>query len=235
MPYSKYDVDIKKFTDTLPDYLQTPGSYVMNTTRLYHDIMDNYKDIFVDLWKNLDLNHLESNYGLWVQRRTIEKGAPYDFREDDQLWKYNQFLETLCKTYDIIREHPVGILSNRHMIRLLKVKIMGVNFDGTREKLDEILNSLFGQTSKIRFLTQTRNEAHASANVFLIVSGSDTSFDAIDTDLFENGYYFLPILGIVYDYRVVSSDALIYDYTKYDTNNGDTNKYDEGSINLNTL
>lgn len=213
--YSRYDIDINDFIRCFPDYLQTPGSYAMNVTQLFYDIMNSYKNTFVDLWDHLSIDNLEKDYLTWRQQNPTL---------NEEQWKYTILVEKLCKTYDIIREHPVGILTNKHMLRLLKIKIMGVGFDGTREKLETILESLFGKTSPVRFLVQTRNETHAAANVFLIKSNNDISFDQTDEDLFNGGYYFLELLGITLVYDVIPYDALVYDYTNYD----DGKKYDEG-------
>lgn len=213
--YSRYDIDIKKYKRLIPSYLQTPGSNIMNQLELMYDIMNNYKEHIVSIWERFDIDFLQSDYQTWK--------AANPALEDSE-WKYTDLVEKICKTYDIIREHPVGLLTNKHMLRLLKVKIMGVGFDGSREKLEQILESLFGELSSVKYLVQTKNNEHASANVYMIVSTNDTSFDQTDTDLFEGGYYFLEILGIACTYNVIPSDTLVYDYTNYD----DGNKYDEG-------
>jgi len=212
--YSRYDIDIAKYQALLPDYLQTPGSMIMNQLRLMYDIINNYKDVQVDIWEHFSIDKLQADYLGWKNNNPAV---------DDVNWKYTELVENLCGTYDIIREHPVGTLLNNHMLRLLKTKIMGVGFDGTREKLENILISLFGKTSSVQYLVQTRNTEHASANVFIIKSVDDLSFDATDTLLFEGGYYFLGLLGITFIYEVINSDALVYDYTNYDVK-----KYDEG-------
>ena len=214
--YSKYDIDITKYQALLPDYLRTPGSMIMNQLRLMYDIINNYKDDQISIWEHFSIDKLQSDYLLWSAANPA--GLDVD-------WQYTDLVEKLCGTYDVIREHPIGILRNSHMLRLLKVKVMGVGFDGTREKLEAILISLFGTLSSVKYLVQTRNVAdHASANVFIIRSVDDASFDATDELLFEGGYYFLTILGITFSYAVIESDALVYDYTNYD----DGKKYDEG-------
>ena len=213
--YSRYDIDIDKYHKLIPDYLRTPGSIIMNQIQLFYDIINNYKGHMIDIWEHFSIDKLQSDYILW---KTANPAS------DDIEWRYTDLVEKLCKTYDIIREHPVGILSNKHMLRLLKIKIMGVGFDGTREKLEEILNSLFGELSSVKYLVQTRNSEHASANVFIVKSLNDISFDITDESLFEGGYYFLELLGITLFYTVIQSDTLVYDYTNYD----DGKKYDEG-------
>lgn len=213
--YSRYDIDIDKYHKLIPDYLRTPGSTIMNQIQMFYDIINNYKDHMIDIWEHFSIDRLQNDYVIW----SIANPAL-----DDSEWKYTDLVEKICKTYDVIREHPVGILTNKHMLRLLKIKIMGVGFDGTREKLEEILNSLFDESSSVKYLLQTRNTEHASANVVLVTPSNVDIFDAIDEDLFEGGYYFLELLGIQFTYSVITSDTLVYDYTNYD----DGKKYDEG-------
>lgn len=155
----------------------------------------------------------------------------------DEEWKYTDLVEKICKTYDIIREHDViidsvttsMILKNSHMIRLLQIKTMGVGFDGTREKLEELLEALFPkEISSYIYLLQTINNTgtaaeHATANVYLIKTLGDLSMDGVDEGLFLNGEYFLNLLGITLNFDVINRSTLIYDYTSYDNYD-----YDEG-------
>jgi hypothetical protein len=212
--FSSYLTDINTYIDKYPDYLKTPGSIVLNQIQLLYDIFGEFQEQIFDMWQHTSIDFLFSEYLFW-------KSNPSN--TDDNLWKYNDMLEKLCKTFDITREHPVGQLTNRHMLRLLKIKISGVGFDGTKESLNRIVQSLF-QNTTITFLGQTDNTKHASANVYVIKNPDDTGFDATDTLLFEGGYYFLELLGITYDFDVINSNSLIYDINDYD--NG--NKYDEG-------
>lgn len=225
--YSKYELFLENYQGKLPYYLQTPGSTIMNQIQLYYDIMKEYKNSMVDLWRHFDLQETLSEYLLWKQANPSA---------DDSEWKYTDLVEKLCKTYDIIREHPVGLLLNSHMLRLLKVKTMGVGFDGTKEKLEEILEAVFPSSGTITFLAQTvtNGSDHATANIYIIKSLSDTSFDATDEALFEGGYYFLKPLGITLNFDFINESTLVYDSTIYDDNTDDQtddnngNRYDEG-------
>lgn len=217
--FSRYDINIQDYYGKLPSYLQTEGGNALGRIRLLYDIVNDYKNNMVDLWSKFDTDNLLGEYLVWKFNNPLL---------NDSEWKYTDLVEKLCKTYDIIREHPVGLLNNSHMLRLLKIKTMGVGFDGSKEKLEEILATLF--TSNIRYIVQTRNLYHAEANVFLIKSSEDLSFDATDQELFEQGYYFLQLLGITLFFEVVNDDTLVYDYTDYDAtaDGGNDNKYDEG-------
>lgn len=220
--FSRYDIDIKDYYKKLPNYLQTPGGNALGKIRLLYDIVYDYKNNMVDLWSKFNTDNLLAEYLVWKSNNPSL---------DDSEWKYTDLVEKFCKTYDIIREHPVAngtTLRNSHMLRLLKIKTMGVGFDGSKEKLEEILATLF--TSTIRYIVQTVNQSHAEANIFLIKSASDASFDQTDEDLFDEGYYFLELLGITLNFSVVDTDTLVYDYTDYDSiaDGGNDNKYDEG-------
>lgn len=212
MSYDAYDYNIDKYIQMLPSYLQNKGSLIYNEIRLAYDILNNYKNIWVDIWKHLDLDYMENQYFDWKLANPL---LP------DSDWPYNKLLEMLCKTYDINREHPVGVLNNRHLIRLLKVKLMGIGFDGTRKKLMAVIDSVFGNTG-ISIIPITSMNQPATATIYLIRPDNPVYFDDTDQALFEAGYYFLPILGIAYSFITVDSDALIYDYEEYDKNK----KYD---------
>ena len=215
--FSKYDIDIKKYKSLFPYYLQNPGSYAMNETKLYYDIMNNYKNQIIEFWKMLDTDTLERNYMEALRNNPSLNDADY---------KYTYIIENLCKTYDIIREHNVGKLTNKHLIRLLKLKTAGINYDGTKEKLEEILNNIF---ENMNFLFLTDNMSHARAKVYLIKPEDNLLFDDIDKDLFESGYYFLEILGIELEFGVIDAETLVYDYTRYADEPSDPDtKYDKG-------
>jgi hypothetical protein len=221
--FSKYDIDVEKYFGKLPSYLQTPGNNITGQIKLLYDIMNNYKNTIVDLWSSFDINFLLNQYLTWRSQNPLLS---------DSKWKYTDLVEKICKTYDVIREHPEGLLRNSHMLRLLNIKTMGVGFDGTRERLEEILRSIFPEN--IRYIVQTDNSNSANANVFLLRNPADTSFDDIDAALFTQGYYFLKLLGITLTPLLVATDALIYDLTIYnggsiDVDDEDANKYDGGS------
>ncbi len=233
MGFSKYELYLNDYQSKLPDYLQTPGSIIMNQIQLYYDIIKEYKDIMVDIWAHFDLTSTLTEYLKWRKDNPLL---------DDSEWKYTDLVEKLCKSYDIIREHPEGVLLNSHMLRLLKIRTMGVGFNGTKEKLEEILESVFPSSGTVKFLVQTVTNGidHATANVYLIRSTSDTSIDDIDILLFENGYYFLNLMGITLNFDVLNEDTLVYDSTIYDDGDNNNindvnlddeligNKYDEG-------
>jgi hypothetical protein len=219
--FSKYDIDVEKYFGKLPSYLQTPGNNITGQIKLLYDIMNNYKNTIVDLWSSFDINFLLNQYLTWKSQNPLSS---------DSEWKYTDLVEKICKTYDVIREHPEGLLRNSHMLRLLNIKTMGVGFDGTRERLEEILRSIFPEN--IRYIVQTNNSNSANANVFLLKNPADTSFDEIDAALFTKGYYFLKLLGITLTPILVATDALIYDLTIYNggsVDDEDANKYDGGS------
>jgi len=244
--FSKYDLDLQKYYDKLPSYIQTPGGLATGQIRLLFDIMNDYKNNMVDLWSKFNINTLLNEYLVWYLNK-INNSEVYGIDFTDADWKYTDLVEKLCKSYDIIREHPVEldpignpgvgtILRNSHMLRLLKVKVSGVGFDGTKEKLEEILGNIF--TGNLRYIVQTVNQEHAEANIWLIKPSTDLSFDDTDSALFESAYYFLELLGITLNFDVINTDTLVYDYTKYDpydpevidpeTGLPDGNKYDEG-------
>ena len=216
--FSRYDINIQDYYNKLPNYLQTPGGNALGKIRLLYDIINDYKNNMVDLWSKFNTNELLAEYLVWKSNNPSL---------DDSEWKYTDLVEKICKTYDIIREHPVELdpigspgvgttLRNSHMLRLLKIKTMGVGFDGSKEKLEEILATLF--TGDIKYIVQTVNQSHAEANIYLIKSASGDSFDQTDEALFAQGYYFLELLGITLNFSVVNTDTLVYDYTDYDIN-----------------
>lgn len=217
--YSKYLTSVDKYQNKLPSYLQTPGSIIMNTIRLYYDIMDGYRNTIINnVWKQLDINYLLNEYNSWRLANSLA---------DDSDFPYTDFIEKLCRLYEINREHPVDggtVLRNSHMLRLLKTKISGIGFDGSREKLEELLENVVAGTN-ISYFVKTRNNSHAEADVYLVKSTSSSNFDSVDEALFNEGYYFLELLGITLNFDTVEKDRLVYDTTVYDTS-----KYDGGEI-----
>lgn len=198
----QYTYDLKDYTKAYPDYLRNPGNDLMLITELYYDIMNNYKDQIITFWKHLDLNTLESSYIRWLRNDPLP----------GEKWQFTELVEGLCKTYGITREHPVGRLNERHLIRLLKIKTSGISFDGTRKRIEEIYENIF---PNMNFLFISNNSVAASANIYLFKSDSILEFDEIDEALFKNGYYFIDILGISFEFYTVNRGSLIYDYTNY--------------------
>jgi len=183
--------------------------------------VNGYKNQFVNLWRALSIDKLLLEYFIW-------KDNPLNINDED--WPYTDLVEKICKSYDITREHPINsdaddVLKNSHMLRLLKIKTMGVGFDGSKEKLEEILETLFPSDGAQRYVVKTLTTGvdHAAAVVYLIKAADDSKFDATDVELFEGGYYFLKLLGITLTFEFRNRDALLYDNTGYDTN-----KYDGG-------
>lgn len=232
--FSLYEKTLKQYQSKLPDYLQTPGSIIMNQIRLYYDIMETYKTTIKNMWSHFNVELLLDEYYEW---RILNPSA------DDSEWKYTDLIEKLCKTYDIIREHPVEldpienqgvgtVLKNSHMLRLLKIKVMGVGFDGSREKLEEIYNTLFPTGGTITFIFQTlhkdsaNNPLHATARIIVSKPSSILLFDDVDVALFNGGYYFPNLLGITIEPYIITSTTLFYDLTNYD----DDKKYDNGGL-----
>lgn len=231
MDFSKYYKRLETYQGKLPTYLQTPGSIIMNQIQLFYDIMEGYKQVVIEnLWQNLNIDFLLSEYFSWRDKNPTA--------DDDLDWEYTDLVEKICKTYDVIREHPVGLLRSSHMLRLLKIKSMGVGFDGTKEKLEEILEAVFPADGSIKFVTQTiTNETdHATAKVYLIKAGGYTNFDTLDEDLFEGGYYFLKLLGIKFVFEIINEASLVYDSTIYDDSTENNiedpngNSYDKGGL-----
>lgn len=218
--FSKYDLDLEKYIEKLPSYLQTPGSVLTGQIRLLYDIMNNYKNTMIELWSSFDINLLLNEYLIWVRDNPT-------LSNDDANWSYTEFVENLCKTYDVIREHPEGILKNSHMLRLLNIKTMGVGFDGSREKLEEILKNIF--PTNTMYVIQNHPTLSATANVFLFRNPEDSSFNLLDETLFQEGFYFLKLLGITLIFDIIDDDALIYDLTTYSQLNIVENKYDGGT------
>lgn len=215
--YNKYLFDLNKYQNKLPSYLQTPGSIIMNTIRLYYDIMDGYQNTIINnLWRQLNIDYLLNEYNSWSQKNPSA---------DDSEFPYTNIIEKLCILYEINREHPVDggtVLKNSHMLRLLKIKILGIGFDGSREKLEELLSNIVFGTG-LSFFVKTKHTDHATADVYLIRSSSQSNFDSTDEALFNEGYYFLELLGITLNFDTIEKDDLIYDTTIYDTS-----KYDGG-------
>lgn len=225
--FSKYDYKLKDYEELFPDYLQSPGSYTMHLTRLKYDLMNNFKNVIIDFWSKLDSNNLEEDYIIWRRNNP-------DL--DENLWPYAEMTSNICKTYGIRREHEVGLLTFKHMLRLLKVKKAGVGFDGTRESLNNLLKELLpGITFVASTLTSLKGDPSvghvpATADVHLIRPENDsTFFDDIDERLFEGGFYFLNILGINFRFEIRDSTDLLYDYTKYADDPSDPEtRYDKG-------
>lgn len=223
MPYSEYDIPKTKYSRLLPAYLQNEGTNIMNIARLYYDIINNYKERAIEFWKLFDIDSLENEYITW------KKANP---ALNDSEWMYTDFLEKICKSYQVTREYysfyaidnllETGsiLLNNLHMLRLLKIKRATVGYDGTRESLEAMLsrtlNNKYRASSdpEIKFVlqTQTNLNDHASLNVLIIKPAVESIlWTTYDDYLTYDNQYFVQLLGIAVVCEPIDSDALVYD------------------------
>ena len=228
MPFTEYDIPKNKYSRLLPAYLQNEGTNMMNITRLYYDIINNYKERAVELWKLFDIDSLENEYITW------KKANP---ALNDSEWMYTDFLEKICKSYQVTREYysyyainealETGsiLLNNLHMLRLLKIKRATVGYDGTREALETMLartlNNKYRSVAdpEIKFVLQTRTNVndHASLNVYIIKPAVQSIlWTTYDDYLTYDNQYFVALLGIAVECEPIDSDALVYDVNSYD-------------------
>lgn len=240
MSFNEYEIDRVKYIKMLPSYLQGPGTSIYNSTYLKSGILEEFKNRVVEFWELFDLDRLELKYRLW---RENEEDLVGPDNVDDQKWIFTDFLENLCKSFNITREYysfyannpenfqgetnwkaPGNVLlSNQNMIRLLKMNRAGAGFNGTRESLEEIITNVFrnkitelGEENLINFFIKTDTENHATLRVYLVRPRRDSYFwTEIDDYLAYDGRYFLNLLGIEVLFDIVDSDTLIYDSGNY--------------------
>jgi len=230
--FSKYDIPVVKYSRMFAAYLQNDGTQLMNKVKFKYDLINEYKERVVEFWSLFDINYLESAYLAW------RKDYPDFNAYPDSDWIFTGFLENICKTYQITREYfsywatttedpdnlgnnyETGgvLLNNLNMIRLLKIRRSSVGFNGTRESLVAILeNALTG----IDFILRTKTETgkHAELQVYIIrpdVVDGDVLWTDNDLYLAQDNEYFIQLLGIVTDFEIVDSTALIFDAKRYD-------------------
>jgi len=231
--FSEYDIPKIKYSRLLPAYLQNEGTSLMNRVRLHYDIINNYKNRIVEFWKLFDIDALENEYINWKKANLLV---------DDAEWIYTDFLEKICKSYQVTREYysfyavdqalETGsiLLNNLHLLRLLKIKRATVGFDGTREALESMLsrtlNNKYRSVSdpEIKFVLQTRTNQndHASLNVYIIKPAVQSIlWTTYDDYLTYDNQYFVALLGIAVECEPIDSAALVYDVNAYD----DTQEY----------
>lgn len=240
--YQEYFDDFERdyFNRALPGYLLNEGTTLYNEWKFHWDLYNNMIAAWVDnRLKPLDLLQLLVDYYIWVEDDEGRKSKYIlgDYGEDEEFRHY-WIINTWCSFYGIKDIHPlIGKISLAHRIRLLKIAARQRMFDGSKRAMKNILEDLnFGSGIGISIVTQTGDDddddnsptISATAHCYITKPNSEPSveFNMHDEILFENGYYNLEILGIVYEFTVLSSDALVYDIEthKYD----DDKKYDKG-------
>ena len=229
--YDAYAISKEKYKRLFASYLQTEGTQLMNKVRLQYDLINNYKEQIIEMWKLFDIDYLENLYITWKRANPTS---------EDSEWKYTEFLENICKSFQITREYysyyaiTEGLattnllLNNLHMIRRLKIRRAAVGFDGTRESLVEILrNSLNNRYSseanaEIKFILRTVTEVgkHAVLQVYIMKPASDdVIWNEYDDYLVYDGEYFVQLLGIEAICEPLTSDTLVYDLSNFDDSN----------------
>lgn len=175
---------------------------------------------------------------------------------NDSEWIYTGFLENICNSYQITREYysywatttedpdnpnnmyETGniLLNNLNMIRLLKMKRTSIGFDGSREKLIEILSTSLNNrysndaNAEINFLLRTVTEVnnHASLQIYIIkpsTSTDDIIWTNYDLYLAKDNKYFIELLGISTLFDVLEADTLVFDISTYDGPEGQEKRY----------
>jgi len=232
--FSAYDIPVNKYKKMYAAYLQNDGTQLMNKVIFQYDLINQYKERIVEFWSLFDIDWLENEYIKWKRANVLV---------DDSEWVYTDFLEKICRTYQITREyysywaidngHETTniLLSNLNMIRLLKIRRAATGFDGTRESLVKILERTLTNkyssdaNSEIKFVLRTNTDAgvHATLQAYIIKPVTTTS-DIIWTDydlyLAKDGQYFIDLLGIATAFEVISSATLVYDIGQYTDDDG---------------
>lgn len=232
------DFTVDYFNRFLPAYLLNEGTTLHGEMKLYWDLMNNTREKWIqNIMMPLDIGKLLAEYLKWVH----DEGDPvvyldpsYTHEQDKQFQHYNLIIK-ICSLYGITRVHEVGALSLAHMLRLLIFKTGMRLFDGSKRRLMEIYDNIsLGEAMRFRIQTETGDDigvagTSATCKYRLLrgVLASTVEFNSTDDALFNGGYYNIEILGIVYNYDIVGTNALIYDNAsmKYD----DDKEYDGGS------
>ena len=234
--FSNYNIPEDKYKKMFAAYLQNEGTQLMNKVLFKYQLINNYKDRITEFWNLFDIDWLENEYITW--KRANSSTA-------DSEWIYTDFLEKICKSYQITREYysywaidtdnpddpgnkyETGniLLNNLNMIRLLKIKRAAIGFDGTRESLVAILSSSLNNrystdaNSEINFILRTQTESHAGLQVY-IIKPATTAGDIVWTDydlyLAKDNEYFIQLLGIATEFEVIEGDTMVYDISLFD-------------------
>jgi hypothetical protein len=234
--FSKYNIPESKYKRMFASYLQNEGTQLMNKVLFKYQLVNNFKERVVEFWSLFDIDWLENEYITWKRANSST---------EDSEWIYTDFLEKICKSYQITREYysywaittdnpddpgnkyETGniLLNNLNMIRLLKMKRSAIGYDGTRESLVEILSSSLNNkystdaNSKINFILKTQTETHASLLVYIIkpaTASGDIVWTNYDLYLAKDNEYFVQLLGIVTTFEVIDGDTMVYDISPYD-------------------
>lgn len=243
--YKEYLDDFEQdyFVRFLPGYLLNEGTTLWHEWRFYWELLDNLRKNWIKArLVPFNIQMLLNDYLGWIKddsdRKTDYESAEPTYSYDED-YKHYKFILSICSFYNIGDIHPVaGRLSLAHQLRLLLFATRKRLFDGSKQRVEEIFNNIeLGAGMKLVIQTMTGDEDEigtqpATCILSLIKSteGASYLFNETDQTLFTNGFYNIPVLGIVYTYRVVNSDALVYDIkvSKYD----DDKKYDRGETSL---
>lgn len=229
--FSTYDIPVEKYKKMIASYLQNDGTQLMNKVLFRYQLINNYKNKLVEFWSLFDIDWLENEYINWKRANPAV---------DDSEWIYTDFLEKICKSYQITREYYSYyaiaealettniLLNNLNMIRLLKMKRAAIGFNGSREGLVEILSKSLNNrysndaNAEINFVLRTVTEVgnHASLQVYIIkpsTAASDIVWTDYDLYLAKDNQYFVQLLGITTEFEVIDTDTLVFDISDYDT------------------
>lgn len=245
--YKEYLDDFEQdyFVRFLPGYLLNEGTTLWHEWRFYWELLDNLRKNWIKArLVPFNIEMLLNDYLGWIKSSSARKN---DYESDEPTYSYDEdyehykFILSICSFYNIGDIHPVaGRLSLAHQLRLLLFATRKRLFDGSKQKVEEIFNNIeLGAGMKLVIQTMTGDEngidtQSATCKLSLIKSESAEGFSYLfnktDQTLFNGGFYNIPILGIVYEYDIINSDALVYDIevSKYD----DDKKYDRGETSL---
>lgn len=243
--YKEYLDDFEQdyFVRFLPGYLLNEGTTLWHEWKFHWELLDNLRKNWIRArLVPFNIEMLLVDYLGWIESSGGRK-ADYESAEPtysyDENYEHYKFILSICSFYNIGDIHPVaGRLSLAHQLRLLLFATRKRLFDGSKQRVEEIFNNIeLGAGIKLVIQTMTGDENEigtqpATCTLSLIKSteGPSYLFNKTDETLFNEGFYNIPVLGIVYKYRIVNSDALVYDIeaSKYD---GDK-KYDRGETSL---
>lgn len=245
--YKEYLDDFEQdyFVRFLPGYLLNEGTTLWHEWKFHWELLDNLRKNWIRArLVPFNIQMLLNDYLDWIKndrdRKTDYESAEPKYLYDEN-YEHYKFILSICSFYNIGDIHPVaGRLSLAHQLRLLLFATRKRLFDGSKQRVEEIFNNIeLGAGMKLVIQTMTGDEngvdnQPATCKLSLIKSKSTEGFSYLfnktDQTLFSKGFYNIPVLGIVYKYDIINSDALVYDIevSKYD---GDK-RYDRGETGL---
>lgn len=206
------------YVDMLPLYMKTP--LMVKYLRSWGTIMVDTVKAISSFWNDLNIDRIDA--GIDADRDVVTKlGLAFGFPREFGFTHYDLEAHEWVENTVWLKDH--------HLIRLVRTKVWGVGFDGTRESLirniSTTLGSSSGESTGLKIIIANHPEYEASVRAQIIYDDR-ASWDDVDTLLWNSGLYLNPTLGIEYSLEALHSRALIYDSGsgKYD----DEKVYDGG-------